>query len=90
MDNKGVIMEAPRKPTVLLHEEAESNIFEAVKESARIIPFYQIEGILTNILHQVRAQANVERENAARLYEKQLAEYEEASKKKKLKERDKS
>lgn len=71
----------PRKPSVLLHEEAENEIFRAVSESAKIIPYYQLEGILTNLLHQVREKANVERDNALRLYEKQLAEYHESIKK---------
>lgn len=70
----------PILPLCLRHEEAENKIFNAVNESAKIIPFYQIEGILTNLLHQVREQANAERDKAARLYEKQLEEYNKAIK----------
>ena len=72
----------PSVPFALLHEDAENKIFDAVNESAKVnkIPFFLLEGILTNILHQVREQAQAERENAAKLYEKQLAEYEESEK----------
>ena len=67
----------PRIPLALLHEDAENKIFNAVNESAKVnkIPFFLLEGILTNILHQVREQAKVERENATRAYEKQMEEY---------------
>ncbi len=76
--NKG--QTPPQKPLALLHEEAENIIFNAVSMAAKLIPFYLLEGIMTNLLHQVREKAREEREGAARLYEKQLAEYEEAEK----------
>lgn len=77
----------PRIPSVLLHEYAENKIFNAVNEAAHQIPFYQIEGILTNILHQVREHAKAEREAAARSYAKQLEEYnkEQEAKKERVK-----
>lgn len=68
-------MEKPNKPFLLRHEEAENTIFDAVDESAKQVPFYLLEGILTNILHQVRAKAKEERDNALRDYDKQLQEY---------------
>ena len=67
----------PTIPFVLRYDSAENKIFSAVNESAKVekIPFYLLEGILTNILHQVREQASAERENATRLYEKQMEEH---------------
>lgn len=72
----------PKKPFVLQYEEAEKDIFNAVSKSAKVngVPFYLLEGILTNLLHQVREQAKIERDNAERLYEKELEEYESAEK----------
>ena len=66
------------KPFCLEYDEAENKIFSAVDESAKVnkIPFYLLEGILTNILHQVRENAKAEKANAARSYEKQMKEYE--------------
>ncbi len=71
----------PPIPPVLLHEGAEENIFNAVSEAAKVIPFYQIEEILTNILHQVRAQAENERTRARQTYKQQMEEYEKESEK---------
>lgn len=70
----------PQKPFVLRKEEAENNIFNAVNDAAHEIPFCTIEDILTNLLHQVRAQAKNEREIARRDYEKQMEEYTKAEK----------
>lgn len=72
--NKG--MTKPQKPFCLEYDEAENKIFSAVSESAKKVPFYLIEGILTNLLHQVRENAKAEKANAALLYEKQIKEYE--------------
>ena len=70
----------PKIPAALLYDKAENTIFGAVNLAAQEIPFYMIEGMLVNILHQVREQARAEKANAARLYEKELAEYEAAEK----------
>lgn len=70
----------PQKPFVLLKEEAEDTIFNAVSEAANAIPFCTIEDILTNLLHQVRAKADKERETLRDAYEKQMAEYLKAEK----------
>jgi hypothetical protein len=64
----------PKKPLCLTYDDAENRIFYAVSESAKEIPFFMLEGILTNLLHQVREKAKTERENACMLYEKQLEE----------------
>ena len=69
-------MTKPKKPFCLEYDEAEGEIFSAVDEAAKKIPFYLIEGILTNILHQVRANAKAEKVSAAKSYEKQIKEYE--------------
>lgn len=69
--------EQPKKPFCLTYEGAEDRIFYAVSKSAEEIPFFMLEGILTNILHQVREKAKEERDNARMLYEKQLAEFNE-------------
>lgn len=69
----------PQIPFALRYEEADKKIFNAVNESAKVnrIPYYLLEEILVNILHQVRENAQIELENERALYEKQLAEYEE-------------
>ena len=69
-------MTKPKKPFCLEYDEAEGEIFSAVSESAKKVPFYLIEGILTNLLHQVRENAKAEKVNAARAYEQQMKEYE--------------
>ena len=82
----------PIKPYVLRKDEAERDIFNAVKESAKIIPWCSVEDILTNILHQVRARAEKERAIARQRYDKELAEYikaEEESEKEAVKEAEK-
>ena len=73
--------EQPKKPFCLTYDDAENRIFNAVSESAKEIPFFMLEGILTNILHQVREKAKEERDNARMLYEKQIAEYNEKEEK---------
>lgn len=72
----------PPIPFALRYEEADKNIFNAVNEAAKVnkIPFYLLEEILVNILHQVRENANIELEKERALYAKQLAEYEEQKK----------
>ncbi|MBO5967852.1 MAG: hypothetical protein J6S14_05065 [Clostridia bacterium] len=65
----------PVKPFVLRKEEAENGIFNAVAESAQTIPWCSIEDILTNLLHQVRAQAENERAIAKQSYDKAIEEY---------------
>jgi hypothetical protein len=75
------LTEQPKKPFCFTYDEAEDRIFYAVSKSAEEVPFFMLEGILTNILHQVREKANAERENARMLYEKQIAEYNEKEEK---------
>lgn len=62
-------------PYVLRKEKAENDIFNAVNESAKKVPFCTLEDILTNLLHQVREQARLERDNALIAYEKEVEEY---------------
>ena len=69
----------PEIPFALRHEMAENTIFNAVSESAKSVPFFLLEGILTNILHQVREQAKVERANAVATYNEQMEEYKKES-----------
>lgn len=68
-------MKKPIKPYVLRKDEAERDIFNAVNDSAKTIPWCSVEDILTNILHQVREQAERERAIAKQRYDKELAEY---------------
>lgn len=70
-------MNEPKKPFCLEYTEAENKIFNAIQESVTVnkIPFYLLEGILTNILHQVRENAKTEKENASIIYLKQMQEY---------------
>lgn len=79
----------PIKPYVLRKEEAEHDIFNAVKESAQTIPWCTVEDILTNILHQVREQAERERAIALQSYKEELAEYEKEYEKEAVKEDEK-
>lgn len=73
---------SPEKPFSLKYDEAENGIFCAVTEAARQIPFYLIEGMLTNILHQVREKARIERDTEKALFEKQLKEFNETEEEK--------
>lgn len=73
-------MNKPIKPYVLRKEEAERDIFNAVNDSAKTIPWCTVEDILTNILHQVRAQAEKERAIAKQSYDKELAEFNKVEK----------
>ena len=65
----------PKKPLPLLYEEAGNRIFEAVNEAANEVPFFLLEGILCNLLHQVREKAKAEKVNAEMTYKKQIEEY---------------
>ena len=79
----------PIKPYVLRKEDAARDIFNAVNDSAKTIPWCSVEDILTNFLHQVRELAEKERAIARQRYDKELAEYikaEEESEKKAVKE----
>ena len=70
----------PKKPLPLLYEEAGNRIFEAVNEAAKDVPFFLLEGILCNLLHQVREKADLEKVNAEMTYKKQIEEYEKEKK----------
>ena len=68
----------PKKPFALLYDEAGDKIFNAVSEAAEDVPFFLLEGILCNLLHQVREKANTEKVNAEFTYKKQIEEYNKA------------
>lgn len=65
----------PKKPMALLYDEARKAIYNGINIASKLIPFYMIEEILTNYLSQVMKQSEREIDNAAKLYEKQMAEY---------------
>ena len=67
----------PVKPFSLKHAEAKRDLYNAVNNVNKVcgVPFYLIEDILTELLHQVKDNARIERENSLREYEKQLEEY---------------
>ena len=70
----------PTLPFILQYEEAERNITDAVNRAVKIngVPFYLVDGILTNILHQVRLNAEKERTEAMQAYKKQTEAKEES------------
>jgi hypothetical protein len=76
MDNN---KEKPIPPLALRYGQAKSRICNAVNDAAQFdgIPFFMLESILTDILHQARENAKKEREEAMRSYDKQMAEFTE-------------
>jgi hypothetical protein len=69
----------PQRPFSMEHTEAKTKIINAVNEATEIhgIPFYLLEDMLFGIYLQTKDCARLERENAARIYNKQLQESEE-------------
>lgn len=67
----------PTRPFCLEYGEAESEICNAINKAINVnkIPCFLLEGILTNLLHQTKEQAKIERANAAKSYGEQMAEY---------------
>jgi hypothetical protein len=76
MDDK-TTMGAPTRPLCLELEEVARDIVAVVNQATTLrgIPCYMLESILRDILVQVSAHANIEREKAREIYNKQLAEY---------------
>ena len=67
----------PKKPFALEHEEAKTEIIEAVNNAHSVhgVPFVFLEDTLTILLYQVKENARAEREMARQSYEKQMEEY---------------
>jgi hypothetical protein len=81
MDDK-TITGAPVRPLCLELDEAKRDILAAVNQATTLrgIPCFLLEDILRDILAQVSAHANAEREKAREIFNKQLAEYAEYEK----------
>lgn len=70
----------PSKPFRLEYEEAKQEIFSAVIRSAKThnIPYFLLDGIITEILYQVKDGARDEKLTAEHIYRTQLDEYEKS------------
>lgn len=70
----------PPRPTCLELVDAKRDIYALVNKIAAKIPFYLLEGILSEVAKQAAECAKVERENAQRTYQDQLAKFEKKGK----------
>lgn len=73
----------PARPFRLEYEDAKREIFSAVSTAAERhnIPYFLLDGIITEVLYQVKDGARDEKTNAEIIYQKQLSEYEKSKKK---------
>lgn len=73
----------PARPFRLEYEDAKQEIFLAVSTAAKKhnIPHFLLDGIITEVLYQVKDGARDEKTNAEIVYRRQLAEYENQIKK---------
>jgi hypothetical protein len=68
----------PLRPFSLEYDEAKSKIYRAVNEATQLhgVPCYLLEGVINEVSRQVKEQADLEREQARRTWEKRLTESE--------------
>lgn len=73
----------PSRPFRLEYEDAKREIFSAVSTAAERhnIPYFLLDGIITEVLYQIKDGARDEKTNAEIIYQKQLSEYEKSKKK---------
>lgn len=73
----------PARPFALEYEDAKKEIFLAVSTAAKKhnIPYFLLDGIITEVLYQVKDGARDEQTNAEISYRRQLTEYEKSIKK---------
>lgn len=72
--------EQPTPPFSALYDRAKNGIAKAINEAAHTygVPFFLIEGILTEFLYQTKDAARAERENSLNSYKQQVKEFEES------------
>lgn len=68
----------PKQPLCLTYESAKADIFKAITDHIKAygLPLFLAEVIVADAHAQIKALAQNEKNKAAALYEKQLAEYE--------------
>lgn len=73
----------PARPFRLEYEDAKEEIFLAVSTAAKKhnIPYFLLDGIITEVLYQVKDGARDEKTNAEIVYHRQLTEYKNQIKK---------
>lgn len=71
----------PVRPFALEYQDAKNEIVKAINNASQRhgVPFFLIETLLSEMLSGVQRNAEVERESALRMYERQLAEQAESS-----------
>lgn len=81
VDKTGAI--PPTRPFRLEFEDAKREIFSAVSTAAERhnIPYFLLDGIITEVLYQIKDGARDEKTNAEMIYQRQLSEYEKSKKK---------
>lgn len=72
--------EQPTPPFSARYDRAKNGIAKAINEAAHTygVPFFLIEGILTEFLYQTKDAARAERENSLNSYKQQVKEFEES------------
>lgn len=71
---------APSRPLCLSLTDARRRIYSVINDLAQNqhIPFYLLEGIVNDAAREVKANAEIERTQAAELYQQQLKEFKES------------
>lgn len=74
----------PERPFRLEFEDAKSEIFTSISEIAKRhnIPYFLLDGIITEVLYQVKDGAREESRTAEFIYQKQLEQYREENQEK--------
>lgn len=67
----------PARPFRLEYEDAKTEIFSAITDAAKKhnIPYFILDGIITEVLYQVKDGARDEARDAQFIYQKQLEQY---------------
>ncbi len=67
----------PARPFRLEYEDAKTEIFSAISGAAKRhnIPYFLLDGIITEVLYQVKDGARDEAHDAEFIYQRQLEQY---------------
>lgn len=73
---KKIVKTIPVRPFCLEYQDAKNEVFTSVNNAVRKhnVPFYLMENILSEALHQVREGAKAEIQQATDSYKKQIDE----------------
>ena len=79
---ENIVEETPvEKPIEIRFQEAKSNIYNATNQAIQQygLPFYVVESIVSDILHQIQAGVKNELDEASAIYHKKVAAQESHS-----------